>query len=78
MSALPKALLEPNPRLVRRPEVERITGLSRSAIYWRNQHDPAWPKSIRVSANTVAWIESEVLAWVSLQIDRARHTPGAP
>ena len=64
--------LQPGDRLIRREEVERLTGLSRSSIYWRNQHDPEWPRSVPLGPNTVAWIESEVLAWASLQVERAR------
>lgn len=66
--------LQPGDRLIRRDEVERLTGLSRSSIYWRNQHDPEWPKAVPLGPNTVAWIESEVLAWASLQVERARRT----
>jgi prophage regulatory protein len=65
--------LQPGDRLIRREEVERLTGLSRSSIYWRNQHDPEWPKAIPLGPNTVAWIESEVLAWASRQVERARR-----
>lgn len=64
--------VKPVRRLIRRPEVERLTSLSRSSIYWRNQNDPEWPKPVPLGPNTVAWVESEVLAWVSLQVERAR------
>ncbi|TXH66595.1 MAG: AlpA family phage regulatory protein [Lysobacteraceae bacterium] len=66
--------LKPGDRFIRRDEVQRLTGLSRSSIYARNQHDPDWPKPISLGPNTVAWIESEVLAWASRQIARARRT----
>jgi prophage regulatory protein len=65
--------LQPGDRFLRRPEVERITGLSTSTIYHRIQHDPDWPKPIPLGPNTVAWIESEVLAWASRQVERARR-----
>lgn len=64
--------VQPGDRLIRRDEVERLTGLSRSSIYWRNQNDPEWPKPVPLGPNTVAWVESEVLAWASLQVERAR------
>ena len=73
MSASVASTLRPGDRLIRRAEVERLTGLSRSGIYWRNQHDPEWPKAIPLGPNTVAWIESEVLSWASLQVSRARR-----
>jgi prophage regulatory protein len=59
-------------RLIRRSEVERITGLPRSSIYERNAKDPDWPKPVRLGPNTVAWVESEVLAWVDSRIRRHR------
>lgn len=72
MSESSKPALRPGDRLIRRDEVERLTGLSRSAIYWRNLHDAEWPRSIPLGPNTVAWVESEILAWASLQVQRAR------
>lgn len=59
-------------RLIRRAEVERITALSRSNIYHRIQHDPDWPKPIHIGPNSVAWLESEVFAWVERRIAAAR------
>lgn len=73
MSATAAQVLQPGDRLIRRTEVERLTGLSRSAIYWRNKHDPDWPSAIPTGPNTVCWIESEVLAWASRQVERARR-----
>lgn len=55
-------------RLIRRPEVERITGLSRSSIYEHAATDPTWPGSVRIGPGTVAWVESEVRAWVEQKI----------
>ncbi len=43
-------------RLIRRAEVERLTGLSRSNIYNCNLHDPDWPKPVQLGPNTVAWV----------------------
>lgn len=63
---------DPLARLIRRDEVERRTGLSRSAIYHRNLHDPDWPKPIRIGPNTVAWLESSVSAWIQRQVEAAR------
>lgn len=60
-------------RLIRRCEVERKTGLSRSNIYHRNLHDPAWPKPISIGPNTVAWIESEVDGWIRSRIAESRE-----
>lgn len=64
--------LRPDDRLLRRHEVEHLTGLSRSSIYHRNLNDPDWPKPIRLGPNTVAWVESEVLGWVQRRIRQNR------
>jgi prophage regulatory protein len=64
--------LHPGERLLRRSEVERITGLSRSSIYQRNLTDPDWPKPIHIGPNTVAWVESEVMAWIHRRIHQSR------
>ncbi|QQN73139.1 AlpA family transcriptional regulator [Croceicoccus sp. YJ47] len=48
--------------LLRRPEVEKETSLSRSTIY-RQMNAGTFPKAIRVGANSVRWRESEIEAW---------------
>ena len=50
-------------RLLRRREVERITGLSRSSIY-RMMHDGDFPRPVRVSPTAVRWKESDITAWL--------------
>lgn len=50
-------------RLLRRPEVEARTGLSRSTIYqWMK--DGRFPKPVRLGERIVAWRESDVTAWL--------------
>lgn len=56
-------------QILRRREVEKLTGLSRSTIYDKinpkaAQYDPLFPKPISLAAKSVGWIESEVHAWV--------------
>lgn len=51
------------PRVLRRPEVEAITGLSRSTIYQYMQSG-MFPRPIRLGAKAVGWLESEVHAWI--------------
>lgn len=49
--------------LLRRPQVERITGLSRSTIYdWIKKGD--FPAPVKLGARLVAWRESDVTAWL--------------
>lgn len=65
-------VIVPGDRLIRRFEVERLTGLSRSNIYHRILHDPDWPKPIHLGANSVAWLESECFAWIQRRIAESR------
>ncbi|MCE4062695.1 AlpA family transcriptional regulator [Pandoraea sputorum] len=54
--------------LLRRPDVERITGLSRSSIYAKMKTGE-FPRSIPLTNRIVAWLESEILGWVRSRID---------
>lgn len=59
--------------LLKRQEVERLTGLGRSAIYARmdqnsQQHDPTFPKPVPMGTNAVRWVASEVDAWIKARI----------
>ena len=56
------------PRLIRRSDVQKITGLGASSIY-QLQRDNDFPQSIQLSERRVAWIESEVLDWIQNRID---------
>ncbi len=50
-------------RILRRPEVESRTGLSRSTIYqWMK--DGQFPQPVKLGARLVAWRESDVTAWL--------------
>ena len=55
-------------RLLRFSAVRERTGLSRSTI-WRLEPCGAFPKHRRISANTVAWVEGEVMSWIQSKID---------
>ena len=49
--------------LLRRPEVEARTGLSRSTLYdWMKRGD--FPQPVKLGARLVAWRESDVSAWL--------------
>lgn len=65
-------VLAPADRLIRRPELEHLTGLSRSNIYHRIHNDPDFPKPVRIGPNTVAWIESEARNWMQRCIAQSR------
>lgn len=65
-------MTKPNrPRLLRRPEVESLTGLKRSALYLRIAAGE-FPAPIRLTDTAVAWVESEVLDWVNRRISESR------
>lgn len=54
-------------RLLRRPEVEYMTGLSKASLYRLMQED-SFPRPINLGPRTVAWPESEVDEWIEKQI----------
>ena len=56
-----------NTVLLRRPEVERRTGLRRSTIYARMK-EGTFPRSVSLGY-TVAWVEAEVDAWIQERIE---------
>lgn len=69
--------------ILRRKQVEARTGLPRSSIYQR-MADGTFPKPISLGAaaeagvgakaRAVGWIESEVTAWISHQIEQSRKS----
>lgn len=66
--------------ILRRKQVEARTGLSRSTIYAKLQrnpkrpgdYDPTFPRPISLGAKAVGWIEAEIDAWLSAQIEKSR------
>ena len=57
----------PLERILRRPEVERATGLARSTLY-DLMAASKFPKPVALSGGAVGWIESEVAAWQAARI----------
>lgn len=55
-------------RLLRLPEVLYLTALSRSNLY-RKIKAGTFPAAVSRGANSVAWVEEEVLAWIQARID---------
>ena len=62
-----------NVRLIRRKEVQAKTGLGASSIYAMMQQG-TFPKAINISERRVAWIESEVDAWIANRIAQHKAT----
>lgn len=55
-------------RLLRLPDVERLTGLRRSAIYEQMQRG-VFPRSVKAGKRAATWSESAVQAWIADRID---------
>ena len=66
--------------IIRRKQVEARTGLSRSSIYARlkrnpkrpGDYDPTFPKPVSVGAKAVGWVEGEIDAWLTAQVQKSR------
>jgi prophage regulatory protein len=66
--------LQKTSRLLRRKEVESITGRSCSSIYG-DIASGKFPKPVTVGdKHSVRWVEAEVVEWVESQIKRSRQT----
>jgi prophage regulatory protein len=61
------------PIILRRRQVERRCGLSRSAIY-QKVADGTFPKPIRLSTHSMGWLAHEVDAWIEQRIRASRAT----
>ena len=56
-------------QILRRSDVEVITGLSKSTIYAKMDSkspyfDPDWPKRVNLGPRSVGWYRHEVIKWV--------------
>lgn len=60
-------------RILRRPAVERATGLSRSTLY-AMMAEGTFPKPVRLGKRAVGWPEEAVAAWLE---SRASDEGGA-
>ena len=63
-------------RLLRRAEVERLTGLSRSAIYQKMKKGE-FPAPKKVGPHAVRWLLSEIRRWIDdAPYMRVSESPG--
>lgn len=53
-----------SPRLIRLPDLMSRTALSRSEIYRKVRNDPSFPKPTTLGVRCVAWVDSEVDAYI--------------
>ena len=54
----------PDTRILRRPEVERQTQLSKATIY-RQMHAGTFPKPVHLGERAVGWRASEIDEWLA-------------
>lgn len=60
----------PDYQVIRRAEVQQLTGLSRSTIYAKMDakspyYDPDWPRKVNLGPRSVGWYRHEVIEWVA-------------
>jgi len=60
-------------RLIRMPELMRLTGLQRTTVYKRLKDDRTFPRPVPLSTSTargapVGFVLSEVQAWIEARI----------
>ena len=54
-------------RFLSKPEVRNIAGLS-PVTQWREEKAGRFPKRRQISPGRVAWLESEILAWMESRL----------
>ncbi len=57
--------------VLRLPAVKARTGLSRSTIYLRVSQG-AFPAPVSLGGRAVGWLEAEVNAWLTAQVEKSR------
>lgn len=73
MTVTPEIMKHRELQILRRKEVEKITGLGRSSIY-REISFGRFPKPIKLNPNgtSVGWVASEIYAWIEARIADSR------
>lgn len=55
-------------RLLRLPEVKARVALSTATIY-RRMDGGSFPRCVQIGANSVAWYERDIAAWINAPMD---------
>ena len=58
-------------KILKLPEVIRVTGLQRSSIYDYVKKG-VFPPPINLGARSVGWVEEQVFEWISSRIEASR------
>jgi len=66
------------PRMISIQQVEDCIGLSSSTIYdmlnkRSKRYDPTFPVQVKMTKGRVAWVESEVAAWIERKMAARFH-----
>lgn len=59
--------------ILRLPAVKSRTGLARSTIYLRMSQG-TFPKQVSLGGRVIGWVEDEIEAWLTSQIEQSRKT----
>ena len=60
------------PTILRRPQVQQRTGLSRSTLY-QYIKEGEFPASVQLGPRAVGWLESDISDWISARVKLARQ-----
>lgn len=71
-----KTPLVPCISILRRPDVERRTGLSRSTIYLKVAQG-VFPEPIKLGPRAIGWVATEIDEWLQQQVASSR-IPATP
>ena len=63
--------IQHEPAILRRPQVEQRTGLSRSTLY-QYIKDGDFPKPVRLGLRAVGWLESDISDWIAARVKGPR------
>ncbi len=63
--------------ILRRPQVQQRTGLSRSTLY-QYIRDGGFPKPVQLGLRAVGWLESDINDWIANRVREARSLGNAP
>ncbi|MCC6198541.1 MAG: AlpA family transcriptional regulator [Burkholderiales bacterium] len=63
--------------ILRRPQVQQRTGLSRSTLY-QYIKDGDFPKPVQLGLRAVGWLESDISDWIAKRVREARRPGKAP
>ena len=64
-------------RIMRRPEVEMITGLSKATLYRLAKRPGAFPRPIQLGPRAVGWRKKEIDEWLDTR-ERAGNPTAVP